>query len=118
MKGNSRIVRYFKDPNELYGAMEQKTVERNLETSFAQKRADELNSKAVEGESFQVTSMIEKRTAIKHPGTVCANCKKKLARHPYGDEVAYGYEGNGVFCTLRCGYRFGHSANKAGFKKH
>ena len=34
----------------------------------------------------------------------CIQCGKKLTKNPY--LVGYGYDGNGYFCILRCGYRY------------
>jgi hypothetical protein len=34
----------------------------------------------------------------------CIQCGKKLTKNPYF--VGYGYDGNGYFCILRCGYRY------------
>lgn len=32
----------------------------------------------------------------------CLHCEKKLRKYRWGD--GYGYDGNGFFCTLRCGF--------------
>lgn len=32
----------------------------------------------------------------------CKRCGVKLRKYPYGE--GYGYVGDGIFCTLRCGY--------------
>ena len=34
----------------------------------------------------------------------CRNCQKVLRPHLYNG--GFGYEGEGIFCTLRCGYYF------------
>ena len=37
---------------------------------------------------------------------ICLNCTKKLRHENLGICKAYGYNGNGFFCSLRCGLYF------------
>lgn len=36
----------------------------------------------------------------------CLHCDRGL-RKEYSDAVKPGYRGNGIFCTLNCGYQYG-----------
>lgn len=62
-----------------------------------------------------------------HP--VCNYCGKPMPRFANHDALVacghhipsrYGYQGNGIFCSLHCGYRYGLSMAKAvgGAKPH
>lgn len=42
----------------------------------------------------------------------CLYCHKTLRKYPYGD--GHGYDGDDLFCTLRCGYRYAVAAVRTG----
>lgn len=44
------------------------------------------------------------------PTPTCRYCGKRLHRDPHSKANAYGYNGEGLFCTLRCGYSFGRES--------
>ncbi|HLF96976.1 MAG TPA: hypothetical protein VI457_07515 [Methylococcaceae bacterium] len=53
----------------------------------------------------------------------CKCCGKPLKVFEFFDSqwakdagLVYGYKGEGVFCTLRCGYQFGILAVQAGYR--
>lgn len=58
----------------------------------------------------------------KTPEQTCAYCGKPLPYYQYHDIAKTpsdrGYVGNGIFCTLRCGYKFGITAYKAGLRRN
>jgi hypothetical protein len=67
--------------------------------------------------------MSKQPTTPKHADAPrCRRCACKLKPYIYfGDSVIdpkrekrFGYEGNGFFCTLRCGFRFALDAVKKG----
>ena len=56
---------------------------------------------------------------------VCMYCGKPLRRYARYDAVTaagyrpaseYGYRGNGIFCTLTCGYHYGRAMAKVALR--
>ena len=74
-----------------------------------------LEAKAAGAEPNPNPSMFRKSApADRTERPLCKECARTLAPyrfrgHPVIDpdrRKAFGYEGNGVFCSLRCGYKF------------
>lgn len=58
------------------------------------------------------------------PRPLCAFCRKPLPLDGFSCEQdkkvsagrVWGYGGNNVFCTLKCGFSFGLASHRAGFR--
>lgn len=55
------------------------------------------------------------------PAPLCEYCRKPLPAYPWRDQPwatgAWGYHGDGVFCTLRCGYKWAIARTGMRFQK-
>lgn len=68
----------------------------------------------------------DRRRAIAELGEppLCHNCGEPLKPYPYlaephakEQQQVWGYNGNNLFCTMRCGFQFGIAAVRAGYAR-